>query len=80
MEIESIELQTFEDLLSGDFCECGHLVNEHYNGEISHLSKCFALIFNGTVWSSCKCTKLKQKVFEIRVMVEDYAENTSKAA
>lgn len=71
--LASPEIQTKEDELSGEFCECGHLLNEHFNGEFSRTSKCFALIFNGTVWSSCRCNRSLPKIFEIRV--EIYAEN-----
>lgn len=76
MEIESIEAQTIEDEISGQFCECLHEISEHYIGKISGTSKCNALIFNGAVWSSCNCTKLRELQFSIHILVPDHANNS----
>ncbi len=79
-DLLSLEAETQEDQLSGEFCECGHLIKDHFCGEFSKFTKCFALIFNGTVWSSCKCDNLYIKPFEIRFKVECDAESLQNAA
>lgn len=57
--IESTELQTLEDEFSGKFCECRHLVAEHFVGVITKTTKCYALWFNGAIWVGCYCTRVK---------------------
>lgn len=79
LDIDSIAsetLQTLEDLISGEFCVCGHLISEHFMGE------CGGLDFNGTVWSNCRCKNAKVAPFEIKLNVEIDKDSTieSKAA
>lgn len=77
MEIESREVQTIEDEISGEFCECGHEISEeHFVGSITGITKCYAMIFNGTAWNSCNCPKLKEIQFSINILVPDYANNS----
>lgn len=75
-DICSNELQSDEDRISGEFCECQHLLNEHYIGNVTGATKCHALTFNGTVWAACRCTKAVPLQFNIVVMVPDYANNS----
>lgn len=65
-EIISDEVQTREEELSGLFCSCGHLFQEHSVG------KCYALIFNGIAFASCQCSHTKPLTFCITVTVEDF--------
>lgn len=61
MNIDNIiskEIQTLEDEVSGNFCFCGHEIEEHYVGSITNSSKCMSLNFNGIVYSSCYCSNL----------------------
>lgn len=75
MEIESKEVQSIEDEISGEFCECGHEILEHYVRRLTGTTKCYALLYNGAIWSSCNCQKLRERQFSISIMVPDYAEN-----
>lgn len=53
-QIVSEKIESSEDILSGDFCICGHLIEgEHI------LGKCFGLDFNETVWIGCRCSNPK---------------------
>lgn len=62
-DIISQTMQSIEDEFSGLFCTCKHLLKEHSVG------KCYALDFNGTVWSSCDCTKVKIYQFKVKTNV-----------
>lgn len=63
-DIASETIQTEEDLISGDFCICGHKISEHF------MDKCGGLDFNGTVWSGCSCRQTRVIPFEIKFYVE----------
>lgn len=64
-DIISEEIQTSEDEISGEFCSCGHKIDEHFVGEITNSSKCMSLNFNGTVFSSCYCSNITIPPFTI---------------
>lgn len=67
LDIDSIAsetIQTLEDLISGLFCVCDHLLDEHFMGQ------CGGLDFNGTVWSACRCKNARTAPFEIKLNVE----------
>jgi len=70
-EIISQEVQTREEEISGDFCSCGHLLQEHSVG------KCYALGFNGISFASCQCSHTKELTFCITVTVEDFEDATN---
>jgi hypothetical protein len=76
-EIISQEVQTREEEISGLFCSCGHLVEEHFVGEISKSSTCYALVFNGISFSRCWCERMKELSFSITVTVEDFEDATN---
>lgn len=79
-EIISKEAETDEDIITGNFCECGHDINEeHYKGEITGIVKCYAIRFNGTVYYGCNCTKIIPLKYSVKIMVPDYANNQANA-
>jgi hypothetical protein len=65
-EIISPILETLEQALIENFCECLHSIDEEHIG-----NKCFGLDYNGTIWSDCKCRKPKLIEFRIEFKIED---------
>lgn len=60
MEIVSPKYE-YQDIMNKKACSnCLHSAKEHSN------DKCFALDYNGTVWSSCRCRNLS---FELKIIV-----------
>lgn len=75
-DIISREIQTLEDRISEDFCACGDELSEHYTGFLTGTVKCYGMNYNGTVWSSCKCSTLNVIPFKIVVEVYSNANNS----
>lgn len=44
---------SLEDLFQKKLCICGHSIDEEHLEE----NTCYALDFNGSIYSSCRCTK-----------------------
>lgn len=63
--------ETLEDVISGEFCECGHLLKSHFVGIITGSTKCYSMSFNGAVWSNCSCKKMVVMEFTITGMIPD---------
>lgn len=57
--------QTEEDIFSGKFCKCGHLLSIHCAG------KCYSFNFDGAKFWSCTCTTPIMAKFEIKVKIHD---------
>lgn len=71
-EIISEEVQTLEDAFLGNFCQCGHLIeNEHRTGFITKQTRCRAINYNGVVLFSCDCSSIRPYKFEIRIVLEN---------
>jgi hypothetical protein len=51
---------SLEDLFRKKLCICGHPKDEH-------AGNCYALDFNGTIYSACSCSQFKSKslIFKI---------------
>lgn len=79
MSVESIQLNSREDELSGDFCQCGCLTSEHEIYPVSKTTKCFGLKYDGASWSKCNCTSLVPVEFSITGVIE-YADTENRAA
>lgn len=70
-DIISQNSQTLEDIFSGKFCKCKHLLTEHTSW------KCWSLSFNGTVWYGCDCTVPIEQSFEIKFYVPIQTDNNT---
>lgn len=63
---------SLEDLFQKKLCICNHSIEEeHFNGT------CYALDFNGTIYSACDCRHIKTKplVFKVERVYEDNNSN-----
>jgi hypothetical protein len=64
---------SLEDLFQKKLCICGHSKDEH-------AGNCYALDFNGTIYSACSCPQFKAKSLIFKIENEYEVLNNIKRA
>lgn len=61
---------SLEELFLKQLCICGHSLDEHEE-------RCYALDFNGSIYSACDCRKLRIMPLIFTVKLNEVSNNTS---